>query len=218
MSGEWCCYEVVMAKFWSNTEYYCTSRQIGIYEVWGNEFSQVLETCEKKYSADGHRYVALVSTREPIQRTISLIHQQCNSGYDKKNPKYQAFCRNCTYDDPYAKDSQTFWNRFIDDTNKAFTTMQEYLTERKTLPVEEASGASRKTSPILVIDNSMVNDFFNRMDIGLTERNLPTIDHGVSNPENRSICSFGMTSQTFKLLRPSSSVFLELWSGFEHDE
>jgi hypothetical protein len=249
-SREWCCFEIVMGKFFNNTEDYCVRRKMGVYEVRGDEYAQVLETCEEKYSDAGHTYVGLVTTREPIQRTLSLIHQQCNSGYDKKNPRYQAFCRNCTYD----SNSEEFWQRFIDDTNNAYVTMDEYLNDRKaaaaaaavallvvaggdddfvspssstirerrssgggtTSSSSSSSASTKNKSPVLVIDNSMVNDFFQRLDAGLEERNRATIQRGETNPEDLSVCNFGMTSRMFKLLRPANSVFLDLWSGYYH--
>lgn len=197
---------------------------MGIYEVRGNEFSQVLETCEQEYAKQGHTYVGLVSTREPVQRTISLIHQQCNSGYREKNPRYQAFCRNCTFD-MNSPDSVSFWTQFVEDTNIAFQTMDDYIATRKSLPhIHPTSNSSNNNShdkktkmkaPILVIDNSMVNDLFYILDVGLKKNNKPPLKRGRENAEKKlAICNFGMTSAMLKRLQPASTIFLDLWSGY----
>ncbi len=220
ISSKWCCFEIIMEKFFNNTEDYCTKRKMGVYEVTGSQYSQVLETCEKQYSKKGHTFVGLVTTREPVQRTISLIHQQCNGGYETKNSRYQAFCRNCTYD-MYSPDSVLFWQQFVDDSNIAYQEMEKYISARKSRPHMSQATTSNNSgvknsaikSPILVIDNSMIDDLFNILNVGLAKNNHSSIHQGESNTEILSICNFGMTSAMLRLLRPASSIFLDLWSG-----
>lgn len=219
-SRQWCCYERVMERFVNATDYYCLKRKLGIYEVWGDEFSQVLHTCEDKYGTGSshakathkaHRYVALITTREPIQRTVSLIHQQCNSGYDKHNANFQDMCRECHYND----ESQNFWNGFVGDTNRAYQTMASFILEFAT---NNTTGNNEGTlsAPVLLLDNSMVDDFFSLFQKVL-ERNAsgPQLNMNVGNPnpENRSICDFGISSSMMRGLRPASTIFFDLWSG-----
>jgi len=70
----------VLTMLWNASgitlEIIALGQKMGIYEVRGDQYAEALETCEKQYGPKGHRYVGLVSTREPIQRTLSLIHEQ----------------------------------------------------------------------------------------------------------------------------------------------
>jgi hypothetical protein len=165
-----------MRKCFQNTETHCVQNKMGIlYQVRGDEYTQVLQACEGNYSEAGHTYVGMVTTREPIQRTLSSIHQQCNTGFREKDPSYQAFCRNdCTYD----RSSEAFWQRFLDETNNAYITMNAYLNAQKAAK-----------SPMLVIDSSMVNDLFQKVNVGLRERGKEeTAYKGWNEKHGRFVC------------------------------
>ena len=208
-SNEWCCHEILMEKFYNNTQEYCTQKRIGIYEVWGDEYYEVLETCRKLYPQE--LYVGLISIREPIQRTLSLIHQQCNSGYSKKNSLYQEYCRNCTYN---TESSISFWDpTFVNNTNRQYLSTLDFIERQQQPSVggegRSSSSSSPSTIPLFYVDSSMINDFFTRLSHGMRLRNSTLLDNAreIVNVENRSICDFGMKSSMIKKLRPSIDAY-----------
>jgi len=191
----------MMDQFWNNTEKYCTKQNIVPLEVYGTDYEQILDTCETKYSQSGHTYVGLVTIREPIQRTLSKIHQLCNSNRSR-SPTITKHCQECAYHDG----SAAFWQGKLNNTNRRYQEVDAYLSKRFVSP--------HKTNPILVIDSTMINDLFEKLNMGLEERNLPKIPKGESNPEDLSVCAFAMTSHMFKQLRTASLIYLNLWTAY----
>ena len=49
----------MMRRFWNDTEKYCVKQKMDLLEVSGNDFAAFFETCERKYSSLGHKYVGL---------------------------------------------------------------------------------------------------------------------------------------------------------------
>jgi hypothetical protein len=83
---------ILSNTFQKNIADYC-NRKLGIYEVLGwADFLQVVQTWMKHYENQQNaaptpmqqRAVVLTSFRAPVLRTISAIHQQCNSGWTGK--------------------------------------------------------------------------------------------------------------------------------------
>ena len=217
-SGEWCCHDVLMDKFYNNTHDYCYQKRIGIYEVWGDEYYEVLEACRTLYPQE--LYVGLISLREPIQRTLSLIHQQCNSGYHKKNSLYQEYCRNCTYTDDTTSAARFWDSTFVQNTNRQylstldFIRQQQQRNDRDSAADHEATRSSSTTTiPLLYVDSSMINDFFTRLSHGMRLRNSSLLDDAreIVNVENRSICDFGIKSSMIKKLQPSIDAYATIW-------
>lgn len=192
--------------FWKDPAQYCLQRKIGIFELWGDEFQQVMTTCVQEAqqrlhqetdmdkATSKHSYVALVSTREPIQRTVSLIHQQCNSGYHLKTEQYQAYCRNCSYTEQTAH----FWDdHFIHHTNQGYQQLYSYLVANASFP---SLGI-----PVLVVDSPMIYDMFDLFQQGLVERGRSLVDGTprvpVTTPQPDNITSW---PQPLSLRRPQS--------------
>jgi hypothetical protein len=193
VSEEWCCYEVFMDNKFNNNiggqEEYCSNRRISILELWGNEFQNVLKVCNNKDSLWNkkleqnqqqkrrHRYVALVTTRHPIERTVSLINYQCNGdGYESMahNLTWQSYCRMCSYyDDERGEvggrtgtDSNTntnsgaelFFDYFVNDTIKAYNGIAKYISLAKLSSSSSSSSSYTVTSKSEIQHNNDNND------------------------------------------------------------
>jgi len=206
VSSDWCCYEVFMdGKFNNNPREYCAKRRISILELWGKEFERVMEVCNQKDAPwnqkqqqqhQPHRYIALVSTREPIERTISLINYQCNGdGYENmsQNLTWQSHCRNCSY--VPGTTSEIFFDYFVNDTIKTYNGIAKYIslesstdtmssttnaTKEIQAVINEASKKRRenkqkryinnKQIPVLLLDTTMINNWIRSFDVALNKR------------------------------------------------
>jgi hypothetical protein len=207
VSEEWCCYEVFMDNKFNNNgqEEYCSKRRISILELWGNEFQNVLEVCNNKHSLWNkkleqnqnqqrrHRYVALVTTRHPIERTISLINYQCNGdGYESMahNFTWQSYCRMCSYYNDEGGGTGTnsnsgaelFFDYFVNDTIKAYNGIAKYISLAKSSSSSSSTTVTSKSEseiqhddnnnkiPILVLDTIQINNWIRSFDIVLNKR------------------------------------------------
>ena len=169
--NEWCCGSNLIKRFQNNTSQFCTNYKFSIYEMNSLEFSTILETCSKynEQEEGGHTYVSIVTVREPIQRTISQIHQQCNKGYKVHAEYYQKYCQQCMFLEDDSKNNKFWIEEFVHKTNKVFVELQQLLEQRQTQTrqtqqAQQQTQYSMKDIPILILDSTMINDFLNTLD------------------------------------------------------
>jgi len=191
-SHEWCCTDVFIQSFHTNFTEYCDKR-LGVYEVMGSQFEEVVETCHAYYNnqTKSHRAIALVTVREPVERIVSSIHQGCNKGYNQSSPEMQAICRQCSY-----HKSAVHWDGVVKSTN------QVYAELNYELPIDW-----------LVLDSLMIDRF-----LQLLEKRLPVpIQRGESNEEKKDICDFHVPSGMFKKLIPAKLAYQKVLMDADPD-
>lgn len=180
ISKIWCCGNNFMDRFRVDKQHYCDLK-FAVYEVYGGQFEEVVSTCQDHYDENNHRALALVTVREPIQRTLSNIHQQCNKGYHKQSPEKQAICKRCSY-----RQDSAFWDGMVQENNKVYSQLLYNL------PVDS-----------FVIDSLMISNFLMLLERSIQQK-IPT---GKLNQERKDVCDFHMPSDMFKRLIPSQLAY-----------
>jgi hypothetical protein len=199
-STEWCCNEKFLTqRFRQNPQDYC-SRNISIYEIKTDDFAEIHQTCHDIYPS--RKFVTLISIREPIQRTLSMIHHQCNKNFDLKNPYEQAMCKKCAY----VNDSIPYWDSFIRQTNTLYENLMDVM-QHQNLRLKQ-SGRNKPTW--LILDNLMIDPFFDLLQNSISDN----VTIGRWNKEQTKICNFGMTSTMMKKLLPAQAIYHGLVGGY----
>lgn len=199
----WCCNEKTMRAFQKNIPGYC-SRKLGIYEVLGKDFSQVVQTCMNYYKNEQiagvtpmqQRAVVLTSFREAVLRTVSAIHQQCNTGWKEKTKEYQEICDRCSY-----KDDPEFYDWFVNQTVRMYEGIQTAMAE---------ISHNVDHVQLLAIDNPNINTFFTNL---WTKRNQTEITLGKHNTENIKRCNFLVPSTVLKKLNYADRMYKDFVQG-----
>eukprot|EP00977_Amphora_coffeiformis_P003369 scaffold624_cov176-Amphora_coffeaeformis.AAC.1 len=101
------------------------------------------------------RFLALASIREPIQRTLSMIHQVCNKNFNGLPSEEKAICKRCSY----SGDDKVYWDDHCLKTNQAYAN----LTYR--IP----------SADLLIIDSMFLDKFFAMVEAAL-EQKIPMKD------------------------------------------
>lgn len=161
---------------------------MGFYELKGDQFEEVVATCRKLYQQQGHRAVVLVTVRDPVQRTVSWIHQQCNKNYGRMG-EFQRVCERCEY----CEDKEE-WDRFVDDQ------IEYYMKLAYRLPY-----------PIYTMEDVMIDRFLAM----LGQRSALHFNRGSHNLEKKQICDFHVPSSLFKRFHEARMVYRELVTGVE---
>lgn len=217
-SRAWCCNDKFMKhEFWPNVTTYC-SKQLGVYEVRAEEYLEVIQACqgfrekeENNATETGrHRYIGLISVREPIQRSVSAIHQKCNVHSGKLDQNAHQICERCSYDEEGA--DKPFYEKIVNETNAVYSGMKNNILSDPNLDI-----------PLYIIDNEHINDFFGKLEDDINLRAIGAARHfnrtfhfpqGKSNSENpHKLCDFGMPSELMRQHRASLQVYHWLWSG-----
>ena len=208
-SKEWCCNENFMKqKFQPAT--YC-NKQMGVYEVKPKQFQYVLQQCSKyQYQ---YRYLGLATIREPLQRTLSGIHQRCNVHSSRLDENTKRVCTKCQYDqdDP---DTINIFGKVVNDTNNVYVGLKDLLLNNSKLHI-----------PLLVLDTIHITNFLNGLEglvtdklhsVGVLPKNQSFLfPQGTANAEKKKkICDFGMHSLMMRQHGPSLDAYHWLWAGF----
>jgi hypothetical protein len=191
-SKEWCCHDSFMNNsFRPNITEYC-NKKMGIYEVTPEQYIEIINTCTRAVPSD-HTVIGLITIREPIQRTISQIHQFCNVNPDRNEQYIQDICQRCNYT---TDDDKYFYDKITNKTNLIYTGVQDIISDT-TIDV-----------PLLILDNTDITEFFDALEDIATQslRKVNAIPRnetfhfstGRSNPERKTICDFGMPSSMMK--------------------
>ena len=199
-STEWCCNDkFLIERFRLNPQDYC-SRKLSIYEIKTDDFAEIHQTCHDIYPS--RKFVTLISIREPIQRTLSMIHHQCNKNFDLKNPYEQAMCRTCAY----VNDSIPFWDSFVRQTNTLYANLMDVMQHRNL----RLRHLGRRKPTWLILDNLLIDPFFDLLEISISNK----IIKGRWNKEKTKICNFGMPSIMMKNLIPAQAVYNGIVGGY----
>lgn len=181
----WCCDYKFMPKFRANPEKYCKLK-LGVYEVVGDQLKEVVDTCQKVYAEQNHHAITFATVRDPVQRTVSFIHQQCNKNY-KRMKEYQPVCDRCSY-----YEDQEMWDSLVERQ------INIYLQLSYSLPLH-----------IYTIEDVMINQFLAMLETRLN-RQLPK---GAANAEKKQICDFHVPTALFKKFHDARMVYRELLTG-----
>ena len=206
ISKEWCCNSDFMKlKFRPHIKEMC-SKRFGVYEVRSHEFQEVLRTCQdfqnemmnnntEATGKDGqHRFIGFVSIREPIQRSVSAIHQTCNVHQSSLQQEVRQTCERCSYD---IDDDKPFFDKYVNQTNNFYAGLVDMLVSDSLSVID---------IPIYVVDNDHISDMFHQLessiDRGLRERGSNMTFHFPAGKKNSeaatTLCNFGMTSHLMK--------------------
>mmetsp|Transcript_17166 Transcript_17166/g.29553 ORF Transcript_17166/g.29553 Transcript_17166/m.29553 type:complete len:334 (+) Transcript_17166:605-1606(+) len=204
-SKKWCCDQGLMTRFHNRTRHYCELK-FGIYETNVPMFTNVVETCQR-YTSKRSREIALITIRDPIERTISQIHHRCNKGYKNRAEKQKKICQRCSYtDDP------EFYNHYVNQTNDLYLGLTDTMPELTRI-LEEVNSKKEfdhqeKLSGLLVLENSDINSFLAHVE-QLTNVTFPK---GRVNYGNTKVCNFEAPSTMRGKLQPSMDVYQSIVS------
>jgi hypothetical protein len=168
-----------------------------------------------------HRMVILATFRDPIQRTLSAIHQICNKVFDKRSPRTQQACSQCSYE----KDTE-FWDNHTTHTNQLYDSLYKDVIlwqEEKNKHVNPTDngagvGVGIVDLKLLTLDNVDITPCFTKLVDWLSPPysiRLREIQdkHQVKNPELLQRCDFGFHSVMMKHLAPSIAIYRNLTLG-----
>ena len=217
-SKEWCCNNDFMkARFRPHIKELC-SKRFGVYEVRSKEYHEVLRTCQdfqnqmlhnsSATSNRHHRYIGFVSIREPIQRSLSAIHQICNVHQSGLRQQVRQTCERCSYD---IDDDKPFFEKYVNQTNNFYTGLMDILV---------SESLSVLGIPIYVVDNQHIRDMFQQLETSIDNdlkkkgSNMTfRFPAGTKNSEAASkLCDFGMTSSLMKQHQEALDAYHRIWS------
>lgn len=239
-SRDWCCHDDFMkTQFRKDPQKYC-NMGLGVFEVRPGQYREVVETCQRiggRGDKDRHReYMGLITVREPLQRTLSQIHQQCNVHSSHLKPKEQRICRRCRYDAGVGED-QSFFDHIVSSTNDIYRDMKDMVD---VVPSSSSKNMSSHDHhhhylnvPLLVLNSEDMTDFFESLEthVGkiVPKKKVTTIDNqtiyedapyrlprGRPNAQNSTssntgesekLCDFAMPGSMMHLHQPSLDVY-----------
>ena len=207
-SNKWCCGDGLYDRFINRTKHFCELK-FSIYETYNVQmFADILQTCQQ-YTEKRTREVALITIREPIERTLSQINMRCNKGYNRLSNNKKEICQRCNYtSDP------KYFDHYVNQTNELYVgleatipTLVTMLKKRNRVHNNEKVVHTDKTSSnLLILDNSQINSFFDEIE---HLRNI-TLPKGRGNVGYTRICDFEMTSNMIYSLQPALDVYENL--------
>ena len=161
------------------------------YQVSSPEFvNTIIPTCMKE--TGGSRAIILVSFREPIQRSLSFIHQMCNKYQRNRSPETRQACSRCSYDlDP------AFWNERMQNCNQEYVDLQTMINTK-----------TANTS-ILSVDMVDLSFLYEKLFLATNHQAFQQQPH-TTNAEAVQRCNFGFKSEMFRNLATSSEVYRNL--------
>jgi hypothetical protein len=157
-------------------------------------------------------HIGLITIREPLERTLSQIHQQCNVHRSHLKPKEREICNRCQYtnnndvegDDNHGNDDQSFFDHIANTTNKIYQEMKNmidvgtHMAIATTTSVEGVGDDDRWTAqknyldiPMLILNNEDMDSFFDRL-----EKHVSNILSKSYNKTSKSSNSISTTTST----------------------
>ena len=186
-----CCSKTLMNHFHRKPNRFCSAK-FSSYQVDSSDFlDEIVPTC---IANTGVRAVILVSIREPIQRTLSQIHQICNKNFKMRTNVTKSACTRCSYEQ-----DKVFWDNFVQDTNRQY--------------VELMDVASAKISNTTVLSVDLMDLSALYRDLFAATRHVTFNKSTSANPEMTNRCNFGFKSEMFRGLRLSTEVYRNLTLG-----
>jgi hypothetical protein len=196
-----CCNGPMMDRFRKDPKLYC-SLKFSSYEITSSDFlGRVMPTCYN--ITNQSRSIVLVTFREPLQRTLSYIHQMCNKNFGKRPKRLQEVCQRCSY----AKDKD-YWTEFLDGANDQYQQLYK---------VASATTSSLPDSTVLAVDLIDLSELYR--DLYSATNHKAFSMRTSANPESTSRCNFGFTSEMFRGLRLANDVYRNLTLGiYQHND
>lgn len=189
-----CCTQKIMKNFYQNTSHYCRKKFISL-QVDGKQFKRVVQKCRNIDSRVNKPIVVLTTTREPIGRLLSGIHEICNKNLWTRSDNAKKACRTCNYD----RDEE-FWLKFTIISNEMYHDQYNFVLR---------SLALLENVKVLYVDTRDISDLFDRLLQLMPELEGDVIlgDENTFNPEALKTCNFGLKSAMIKALSPSLDIY-----------
>jgi hypothetical protein len=193
-----CCGGDMLDRFRRNTKSFCLY-PFSSYEVIRG-FDEIVNTCnEKFYKQKDHRLVILTSIREPLDLTLSAIHQTCNKRWRKRDDRVKAACEACSFEQ-----DEGYWMRHPGRT------VDDY-----SMVLRQAIGTLKEFDHYWV-DTVDLSTMFKDLQLGLHplyEKQFTAYFKTKHNPEKLDRCEFSMHSKMINKLRPSSTFYRNFTRG-----
>lgn len=181
----------MMERFHERTSEFCNAK-FSSYQVSSPDFlNTVVPTCMQE---TGSRAVVLVSFREPIQRSLSYIHQMCNKYLRYRNRVTRQACSRCSYE----KDVK-FWDDQVIHFNQEYKELLDVTTAK----IPNAS--------VLSVDSVDLTSLYDKLFAATNHEAFQLPKR--TNAEATTRCNFGFKSEMFRALAPSSEVYRNLTLG-----
>jgi hypothetical protein len=209
-----CCDDKLMGNFLSSPDKFCLA-SFQSYQVLPSKFPTILETCQRVYekqNVTNHRMQLLVSIREPISRTLSFIHQQCNRNGRRRPKELLQACNRCNFDQ-----DKDVWLGFADRTNKEYEDIHSLMASRVIMDADEKEPLKiNRSIPVLALDLDDLSPFFQELK-GILPDTHNNRFHRKStfNKEELDRCNFHMSSEMIKALSKSTRSYRNLTLGVE---
>jgi hypothetical protein len=159
-----------MQKFFRKPGRYC-GKKFSSHQVNASSFWLAVDECinhwPKENGLPPQRAVVVTSFREPIEMTISWIHQVCNKNRSKRSEEVLAACDVCNY---------------TEHTDVWDTLIEEATSELKSVFHVARGDTDLERIQILSIDTPYINDFFDTWKPDMIRKRV--------NPEKRGIAAF----------------------------
>jgi len=155
-----------------------------------------------------HRMVILATFRDPIQQSLSAIHQMCNKFFHRRSPMAQQACRQCSYE----KDTE-FWENNTIGFNEVYDSLYKDVIlwqVENNVHVnanDNGVGVGIVDLKLLTLGNVDITPCFTKLVDWLSppystrlRENLQDNENQVKNPELLQMCDFGFHSAMMKHL------------------
>jgi len=214
-----CCDDRLMHWVHKDPEYYC-GLKFSSYQVSQEEFFKVVHMCaarakEEMWKAGlpekPPRFLLLSTFREPIQQTISWIHQTCNNMrvFGGRPEDVQAACLRCDYhsDEPVWDGLVQQVTGFVNDTwhvaHLDMGSYEESVVDGFDFSLSDPEEVQLESAIIEVPD---LGRFFQ-----MYKPNHPIAS---KNPEEKGNCDFYTPSEMIKKLRAAEGLYRQMVAGF----
>lgn len=216
-----CCHQRLRQQFYENPEEYCKLK-FSSWQMFDDEFLEVVHACQE--TNPQRRTLILTTFREPTRTLLSYIHQMCNKVLHKRSERLQEACRACLYEN-----STDVWHTMayiIERQIEGAYRVSQSLSDRK--GEDENYIYHNETSTTVVVHTPhehLIQNFTidkARLQVLTLETNdidsflwhwQPDVIFGVANPEQAGQCSFRLTTELIKKLRPALSIYRKLLAG-----
>ena len=190
-------------------EPYCGRSKFTSYQDQSRGYADIVQACLDGTKTTKRKFVSISSYREPISRTLSVIHQWCNKNFGAQTEKMKRACRRCSYPDPVVDqagmDDKAVWDGVANMTIRSFEYlrwinehMKDELRYNRIVnddetndddDVDDGDGDDRRQSvDVLMIDTMDLDSFFSAFDAALVRHplNQKKTDNSNNNDNNNN--------------------------------
>jgi hypothetical protein len=214
-----CCHQRLRSTFFENIDAYCTDKFTS-WQMFDDELLEVVHTCQQR---DPQRQTLLLTTfREPTQAFLSYVHQMCNKMLHKRSPQLQEACLACKYENntemfdyiagiiEHQIEGAFRLTQVLRDVGDPY-----YAHENDVNVIVEAYHKKNHDVQNFTVDKSRI--LLLTMETNDVSSFLwhwqPEVVFGVANSGSSGSCSFRLTSELLKKLRPALSFYRKLLAG-----